>query len=494
MKGLGIAGAGFGSAAVIPRVFHDMDEVIGSPQGVHPKNPWWVKERDFLNPTTEIDWARMQRFEGGKYNPMGSLTLENQQKINAETSASRKKALLENAPGKTLRDFSLNMSAVGYATTGPWIWGPYVKRAGVKGYFLGEQDSIMTPEMLGVPRWEGTPEENARMMRSVFQFMGASEVSFGQIIEDSTKKLINLSTSDYGPDMRIVFEDVNKAYVVDDNRPPPLTTGKMVIPNRCKSVIVFKIRQSQEMTKKGNGFIARAGSNKAYDQLAITNYRVKAFLNGIGYEAMSGGTYGITCARPGWGTLFGLGELARTQQLIAPTEGPVMRSTAIMITDLPLPVTNPIDAGTNKFCHTCLKCAQICPSGAIYMGKDPDFIQTPLDHTGGVTGYPADQLKPELFNNSPAYKRWPLNHFACRSYWAINGASDNWCIGACVFNKFDDSTVHTLVKGVVGTTSVFNSFFTNMDQAFGYAHQPEEDWDNWWDEEHAVTSMPFTNY
>jgi len=492
MKGLGMTSAGIGTASVVAPTFRDMDELVASAQSVHPKNPWWVKERNFLDSTTEIDWDKMQRFEGGKYDPMGSLSIANQNKFNATVPVRRKQFILDNAPGKSLRDFALNMSSVGYATSGAFIWGPYVKLAGVKGYFLGEQGLVVTPKALGVPNWEGTPEENARMMRSVFQHMGASDVSFGQIIEDKTKKLINLSTADYGPNMRIEFEDVEKAYVVDDGKPAP--TGKMVIPNKCKSVIVFKIRQSQEMTKKGNSYMARSGSNKAYDQLAITNYRVKSFLNGIGYDAMSGGTYGITCARPGWGSLFGLGELARTQQLIAPVEGPVMRATAIMITDLPLPVTNPIDSGTNKFCYTCRKCANICPSGAIYKEQEPDFIRTPLNSTGGVQDYPADELKPELFNNSPGYKRWPLNHFACRSYWTLNTASCNFCIGACVFNKSSQSSIHEIIKTAIGTTPVLNSFFTSMDQNFGYGHLPEDQWENWWDEEHAVSPMPFTNY
>ncbi|MEL7561879.1 MAG: reductive dehalogenase [Dehalogenimonas sp.] len=490
MKNLGIAGAGIGAAAAAAPAFTDMADVISKAQSIHPKNPWYVKEREYLNPTTEIDWNKMERFEGGPYDPVKCLSTADYQKIMAEMGANRKNFILNNAPGKTLRDFALNMSAAAYPNA--VIWGPYVKHARVKGYFLGEQGSVFTPQMLGVPRWEGTPEDNARMMRSVFQHFGAAEVSFGEIIEGKTKKLINLSTTDWGPNMRIMFEDVDKAYVVDDGK--DLATGKMVIPNRCKSVIVFKIRQSQEMTKKGNSYIARSGSNKAYDQLAITNYRVKAFLNGIGYEAMSGGTFGITCARPGWGALFGMGELARSMQMIAPTEGPVMRATAIMVTDLPLPVTNPIDAGTNKFCHSCFKCADICPSGAIYKEPNPDFIQCPTNHSGGVPGYVAEKLKPETFNNSPGYKRWPLNHFACRSYWTVNSASDNWCIGACVFNKMDEATIHPLIKMTVGASPVFNGFFTNMDIAFGYDHQPEDKWEDWWNEEHKVVPMPFTNY
>ncbi|MEE8582833.1 MAG: twin-arginine translocation signal domain-containing protein, partial [Dehalococcoidales bacterium] len=52
MKVLGLAGAGLGAAAATAPVFHDLDEVIASPQA-NWKRPWYVREVD--QPTLELD-------------------------------------------------------------------------------------------------------------------------------------------------------------------------------------------------------------------------------------------------------------------------------------------------------------------------------------------------------------------------------------------------------------------------------------------------------
>ncbi|BAZ96831.1 reductive dehalogenase [Dehalococcoides mccartyi] len=67
MKGIGLAGIGLGSASVTAPVFHDMDEVILSPNANKQKNPWWMKERPYMDPTTEVDWDVIQRWDGRKY-------------------------------------------------------------------------------------------------------------------------------------------------------------------------------------------------------------------------------------------------------------------------------------------------------------------------------------------------------------------------------------------------------------------------------------------
>ena len=55
MKALGVGAAGVGAASATAPIFHDIDEIASN--AVKPKHPWWVKERDYMKPTTEIDWA-----------------------------------------------------------------------------------------------------------------------------------------------------------------------------------------------------------------------------------------------------------------------------------------------------------------------------------------------------------------------------------------------------------------------------------------------------
>ena len=59
MKALGLAGAGVGAAAAAAPVFHDLDEVMAS--GGLEKHPWYVKEREINDPTTDIDWNIAER-------------------------------------------------------------------------------------------------------------------------------------------------------------------------------------------------------------------------------------------------------------------------------------------------------------------------------------------------------------------------------------------------------------------------------------------------
>ena len=62
MKGLGLAGAGLGAAAAAGPVFHDLDELAASPTSL-VKHPWYVKERELMDPTTEVDWNLMERYD-----------------------------------------------------------------------------------------------------------------------------------------------------------------------------------------------------------------------------------------------------------------------------------------------------------------------------------------------------------------------------------------------------------------------------------------------
>src|SRR5208283_148748 len=60
MKFMGIAAAGAGGAALVAPVFHDLDELSSSSLATQ-KRPWYVKERDFYNPTVEVDWTLLTR-------------------------------------------------------------------------------------------------------------------------------------------------------------------------------------------------------------------------------------------------------------------------------------------------------------------------------------------------------------------------------------------------------------------------------------------------
>ncbi|GAI62827.1 unnamed protein product, partial [marine sediment metagenome] len=65
MKTLGLSAAGLGAASAAAPVFHDLDELTSRSSGAaNEKRPWWVKERDYLDPTCEIDWNILDRWDG----------------------------------------------------------------------------------------------------------------------------------------------------------------------------------------------------------------------------------------------------------------------------------------------------------------------------------------------------------------------------------------------------------------------------------------------
>ena len=56
------------------------------------------------------------------------------------------------------------------------------------------------------------------------------------------------------------------------------------------------------------------------------------------------------------------------------------------------------------------------------------------------------------------------------------------CQVVCPFNHPEEGAIHEIVRGVTGTTSVFNGFFSNMDRFMGYGKPKSEDeMADWWD-------------
>ena len=474
MKTLGIGAAGLGAVGAAAPILHDLDEIAASPKGVAEKRPWYVKEKEYLDTTTEIDWAKMERFEQGSYdNMMAHISLDEFQRRSKIRHENRIKWMKDNKSGCTRRDYALKVSG--------WL-RPYSSNLGRD--FLGEPREKLygapdQPEapfgtykqmITEAPAWNGTSDENARMMRAVCKFSGASTVGFGEVIEEKTRKLT--WATQFGSRRPYVFENVEHAYETKD---------KLVIPTKCKYAILFVIQYDNSMVKLAPSKLTDAITGKAYDQADIVRYRLQAFLNSMGYECCGGGLLGLV-ARPAWGVIAGLGEYGRLHTLLTPEWGPGIRMSQVVYTDMPVTPTNPIDFGGNRFCYTCRRCSDGCPVDAIDKEKEPGFEITSANSTGGNP----DHLDPKRFNGSPAYARWPFNHFACNSYWFDTDSSCSICNGVCVFVKERLASIHEFVKPIVASTTLLNSFFFNMDDAFGFGVSPEEASEEWWDKDHPI--------
>lgn len=74
----------------------------------------------------------------------------------------------------------------------------------------------------------------------------------------------------------------------------------------------------------------------------------------------------------------GFGELGRHGSIIHPKMGPLFRLGSV-ITDMPLAIDHPIDAGIAAFCDTCRACRIYCPAKAIPDERSPEAGK---DHLG----------------------------------------------------------------------------------------------------------------
>ncbi|APV45196.1 reductive dehalogenase [Dehalogenimonas formicexedens] len=458
MKGIGLTSAGIGVASATAPIFHDLDESMDGSSNF--KKPWWVRE--VAQPTAEVDWNSMTYFDSRQtmfnndafIKVIGLAKLQEIAKINEDNT---KKWIQENKPGATLRDVALN-NATGFGFA-----------YGLEGHFVAPEIAP-SPDQLGAARWEGTPEENLRMLRVAARFFGAKDIGVFEL-DQNTRKTVYSYESD---GKAYTFENVPTAYETDTKR---------VIPEKTKYVVMFTILESEEMLKRAPDNINSATTTLAYNQGALTGNRLQQFLRGIGYQGLAEMMSNAIVQVAGGNVLSGLTEMGRMGiTSLNPDYGPMMRTYKI-ITDLPLQPTSPIDAGMFRFCKTCMLCGHSCPSNAISLETEPSY----------------KTLGPW---NKPGIKNYYYDGAKCLVYWFEGVFGCGTCRAACPFGQKSKASIHDwIVKPVAAYTPVFNSFFTNMDTAFGYeprdpdGFSPREKLHSWWDIENApVYGIDTTRY
>ncbi|MFU8840093.1 MAG: reductive dehalogenase [Nitriliruptoraceae bacterium] len=434
--GVVAASAAISKGASSPAFAQGLDEAAQGANGgdsIH-KRPWWVRTVD--EPTTEIRWGEKERISEmtrtvrgpGLAGYVGEERVEQMGAISAENKLRR---ILDNEPGYGLRDWSLNAANGGTAR--------------VPMTFLPPREGIDTPESLGVPRWEGTPTENANMIRAALRHMGAATVGFVELDPDTTEKLIYSQD----PDGKVLeFEDVDLGYETDDKR---------VIPLSARWVITYTVQMSEETMRLSPTPIGGQTTGICYARFTQIQAMLQRFLVGIGYEALGEASINALGISPAFGVLAGLGEMSRLNRMITPEFGPMVRVFKL-VTDLPLEPTKPIDAGIMRFCETCKICAEECPSDSLSFEDEP-FWETRGDW------------------NEPGHKAWFEDSPSCMEYWRTGpGTNCGICFSVCPYAKKDETLVHGLVKATSATTGLFNGFFRSMDDAFGYGERDPAEW------------------
>ncbi|MEN8615222.1 reductive dehalogenase [Dehalogenimonas sp. THU2] len=433
MKVIGVTGAGIGATAAITPAFNDFDEMIS--QGVGVKRPWWAKTVE--TPTTEIDWQNMKKFSEG--NTMRGKGTEYMATYIDKAEQDRRAALKAEAtkihkeakdPGYTARDYAFSGNAGrGLTSNGFENW-----------------KTASTPEKLGLPKWEGTPEENAAMVRTFLRFHGMLSVGFTKLETDTTMKLMY----EYGPSNK------EKYTFADVDEPSYVKGVEQVYPNKCKWVITVANQESQELWKR-NPYPLQVQIR--YPRAQWIQEQFQGFMTSLGYYALSEGGNGTGIA-PAFGVMSGMGEMGRMNRMITPEWGPTV-GIFRYVTDLPLPDDKPIDAGFLNFCKSCKKCAEACLEGAHSTETEP---------TWEVTG---------PWNN-PGHKAWFEDSRKCRAYQSLpDSCNAGTCLAVCTFTKYEKAGIHEVIKSVVSTTSMFNGFFRQMDDIF--YHDGLKDPASFWD-------------
>ena len=431
MKDLGVFGAAATLAPMVEFGEQDSDKAGGL------KRPAFVKEVD--QPTTEIDWSMMQRFNETHTCRAGFVDYVGQDRLDALTKLRAENLdrwLKEGKPGYTLKDTALSAgSGVGFSAQS----------------FIGSQKAA-TPEDLGVPKWTGTPEEASQMVTAALRHYGAATVGFVELDTNTTEKLIYSHDPD-GKEMKIL--DVDEPAEDDESR---------TIPKKARWVIVYTVQMSEETFARAPTPLYSQTTTLTYRRARNIQDRAQNFLRGLGYMGMGEASTNALGIAPAFGVMAGLGELSRYNRLLTVEYGPMVRVFKL-VTDLPLAPTKPINANMLEFCKNCTKCADHCPSKALSFEKEPYW-----EVKGGW--------------NNPGHKAWFEDSVKCRNYWYQVGTNCGICFAVCPFSSKNVATYNRLRNYLAGTTSMFDSTLKSIDDLLYTPYvefgKPQKDPEEWW--------------
>ncbi|MBD3413976.1 MAG: reductive dehalogenase [Candidatus Aminicenantes bacterium] len=427
--GLGSAGVVVGGS--IAGGTGDMDSVSQKSDFQHP---WWVKQ--IKTPKLGIDEQIYSRFEARK-NVFGSMVkyygMENLRELNKRSREKTRKYYKEQKPGYRLEDRALADAA--------WV----ISRQGGlnRGTRSWTANFVRTPEERGVDKYRASPTEAAHLIKTAARYFGAATTGVAKLDPR------HIHSKERGK--TVSFETADEPYENDTN---------LVIPQKCQYAIAMTVLMPIDNIACSPTAISSAGSSIGYSRCEFLVAGLAEFIRGLGYTAIpSVNDLGSSVAIA---VDAGLGELGRTNRLISPEFGPMVRLCKVL-TDLPLALDKPIDFGLMEFCKVCRRCAESCPSGCISYEDEPSF-----------------KVKGEW--NNPGHKAWFEDSPKCLAYWQESTSGCSNCIAVCPWTKKDKTMIHDMVKAASAKIPALDAFFNSMDKSFGYGRQKSAE--KWWNTNH----------
>ncbi len=343
----------------------------------------------------------------------------------------RASKIREGAPGFGLVEYAFNGAA------GLYEYPPGTTDTQGQGFYSWRSLGHVTkPE--GVPRWEGSPEEAARIITKVAKYFGAHSVGFTTLDERWF-----YTHSRYGKPLEF-DEEIEEGYV---------TPEKAVFPLRHKYVIALTVAMEYEEFMHAPTQL-EVSTNMGYSRMHMLAGQLAEFIRGLGWHATPCGN--DTALSVPIAIQAGLGHAGRHGRLITWDRGPLVRILKVF-TDLPLPQSPLAHPGIIDFCEVCKKCAKHCPAQALPYGP---------------RGYEA-----VCRANNPGVFKWYGDEEACLEYWNQVGSACSVCFRVCSFTK-PPGLVHDVVKWCIRNLPWLNPLWVWLDDALGYGgmKDPGEYW------------------
>ena len=397
--------------------------------------PWWVKSVDRI--TTEIDESALKRKVTDKIQ-MGLLGDPEQAGKNAKKAVQKIVDRIRNEnPGNQLKDLALHYASTTFFAAGVSNFeGNFITH--MIPIFKATRKVIHPPKELGVPRWEGSPQEASEMLETAVTHLGASQVGF-----------TNLEPR---------FLEHNAVIDKAVERITPTEEGKILVPEKLKYVVVIGGQAPHEAGKFAPSQIGDMADRSGYEDRQIIWLRVMNFIRGLGYQALP--LPGNMPPVVPFGLMAGLGEMGRMNRLISPYYGGALRLEGIL-TDLPLALDKPIDFGLQEYCRHCQKCARVCPTNSISYEKDPTW-------------------EPQSEYSLAGKKLWYENIENCWDYTVKSGYYCSACLFACTWTKDNQTYLHTLARITAAKLSYLGKMLAWLDDLFGYGPVPKKNIGDWW--------------
>ncbi|MHA1447531.1 MAG: reductive dehalogenase [Candidatus Heimdallarchaeaceae archaeon] len=221
-----------------------------------------------------------------------------------------------------------------------------------------------------------------------------------------------------------------------------------VIPDKIQNVIVIAVEMDLGAINTSPKWSSGIATGLGYSKMAFVRTLLSSFIRNLGYEAIPAGN-ALAISVP-IAVEAGLGGYGRHGLLITKEYGPRVR-VAKILTDMPLEADKPsyrFAKSVEKFCETCMTCAEKCPSASIPFDKEPSY-------------------KTHSISNNPGVKKWYINVDTCYLFWLENGGDCSSCISDCEYNH-KPTWIHKIANWIVMNMPIFNPIWPHVGRLLGY--------------------------